>query len=836
MICIAAQTLRGRWVSFLGSLVALVLGVAQLAALGVLLIAALDPPQRPAQRFAYAPAVVVPQDPGWNPSHHDLGTRSPAEAAGLQPALLAKLRDTGPVVVDRSFYAQTTDGPSDGLGHPWSVARLGGYRLTHGHAPESAGQIAVPEGTARLGRAVTVHTVAGPARYTVTGLVTDVPYEHAVFFTDAEAARLCPRINAAAVLGPVDRARHAVSGARAAVLTGADRHNADPSRDREQRALDDTVTLVPVMAAVAGITAVFVVASTFAFAVVQRRRELSLLRAVGATPRQVRRMVRGEALLVGVTGGAFGTVLGMVCAQAVTALLIFLGVTPSWFHVGFSPHWTVLAPLVGAFLTGVTVSVSGSAVAARRAGDIRPIDALREAAADDTGRGSGRRLSGLTGLVAGTGWAVWIAAVDPATVLSPTTYVISLTIPVVAAAVLAPFAVGPLTRALMRPWRNSSGPTAMLVREGAVTALRRTAATAAPIALTVGLAFSLPAATDSIGAARGGLAQNQVAAPYALTGDGTPGVSPAVAEKVARIPGVRVATPLRTTFFTKNDCGSYCGGGMDVNDAVVLQPSALRDVFSLRITAGSLARLDDSAMVVADSWHWDVGSRVTVHLPDGTRAALRVAATYHAVRGGDVAYLPELFAAGAAYARDGLLDAAYVSFAAGTDREQAVAAIGEALRGSGTKLVTRHQLMSSESTYSLRLIKVRQQSTAVIILLFCFVAVLNTLLMATADRRRDVAALRTAGATPRQVLRYFVADALLAVALGLVLALAATAVNLGALWVALLRVFGVGPMRAPLGVVAAIAAIAGLLALIGTVLPVRAALRARTLHLVTARE
>jgi putative ABC transport system permease protein len=69
-------------------------------------------------------------------------------------------------------------------------------------------------------------------------------------------------------------------------------------------------------------------------------------------------------------------------------------------------------------------------------------------------------------------------------------------------------------------------------------------------------------------------------------------------------------------------------------------------------------------------------------------------------------------------------------------------------------------------------------------------------------------------------------------AIALVLALAATAVNLGALQVALLRLFGAGPISAPYAVIAGIAAVSGLLALAGTVLPVGAALRARTVHLV----
>src|SRR5260370_5537819 len=60
------------------------------------------------------------------------------------------------------------------------------------------------------------------------------------------------------------------------------------------------------MAAVSAFVAVFVVASTFGFAVTQRRRELALLRLAGATPAQVRRMLLAEALITGLAAGAAG--------------------------------------------------------------------------------------------------------------------------------------------------------------------------------------------------------------------------------------------------------------------------------------------------------------------------------------------------------------------------------------------------------------------------------------------------------------------------------------------------------------------------------------------------
>lgn len=495
----------------------------------------------------------------------------------------------------------------------------------------------MPSDEGRVGQWLTVLTASGVDRFTVSGTVAPVAFEHAVFFSAAEAATLSPRIDDLVALGPLDAVRSAVAGSRAQVLTGVDRHKADPGSVTDARSLNDTVTLVPVMAGVAGITAVFVVASTFGFAVIQRRREVALLRAVGATPRQVRKMVRAEALSVGAFGSAAGCALGLFGVQWLAGLLISMGIAPSWFTVPISLSSTVLAPLAAAFLAGVGVALAGAVAAARRAGRIRPIDALREAAVDDVGWSMGRRLLGVLGLVGGSAWTIWIGTGDPDSVLSPNAYVMSLTVPVLAAAVLAPFAVGPLTRGLMWPFRRFEGATAMLIRQGALASRRRIASTAAPVLLTVGLAFSLTAATSSLGAARDSGAQNQVAAPYALVPNGTPGISPQVVDRISAIPGLRVAAPLPTTIFTPD------GDRMQQDDALVIDPAALRQTMKLQVVSGSLNDLNPDSMVVADLWGWPVGSEIAVYLPDGQSAMLRVAAVVHTVRGSDVAYLPTRF-------------------------------------------------------------------------------------------------------------------------------------------------------------------------------------------------
>jgi len=810
MMRVAAQTLRARWVSFAGTVVALVLGVAQIAAMGLLLGALADLPDRPPQRLAAAPAVVFSTDAAWNPAHHDPGVRPLAEARGVPADVVERVAATGDVVVDRAFYAQVAGGPADQVGHPWSVARFGGYALVAGRAPTGADEIVVAG--AAVGERVTVLTTGEARPYRVVGVTAPVGYENAVFFADAEAARLSPRIEALVALGPLPAVR-AAAGTSVDVLTGDDRRRVDAGDDRDREALDNTVTLLPVTVSVTGFTAVFVVASTFAFAVVQRRREVALLRTVGATPRQVRRLVCTEALLVGALSAAAGAALGLPGAHLLARWLVDLGISPPWFDVDPSLDPAVLLPLAVAFATGVVVALAGAASASWRAGRVRPLEALRDAVVDRP-MTAGRWLLGVAGLAAGLGMVGHVAFAAPETTLVPDRYVPTLLVPILAVALLAPVAVGPLTRLLTAPFRGTRGAAAMLVRESALAARRRTAATAVPVLLTVGLAVSLLGATDSIDAARDSGLRNQVRTGYVLVPDGTPGVGRAAVERAAAVPGVAVVAPVPTTLYTKDE------DRIQVDDAYVVEPDALARTLDLTVVAGSLDDLRDGTIVVPKSWGHGQGQRIETLLPEGGTATLRVAAVYTALRGQDAAYVTR------SGGYEGLARRAYLSLGPGTDQEAALADVRAAVAGLGVRVRSAGELVATESAAARQLTATRQRSVAVIVVVFCFIAIVNTLVMATADRRRDLAVLRLAGATPRQVLAVFAAESLLVAGIGVILALLASALNLAGLGIALTTLFGTTPVVVPVAVVAAIAATATLLAVAGAVLPAAATLRA----------
>jgi putative ABC transport system permease protein len=140
----------------------------------------------------------------------------------------------------------------------------------------------------------------------------------------------------------------------------------------------DRVELVAVLAAGGGITlaiTIFVVAGTIAFGVERRRRELALLRAVGATPGQVRRLLAGETALIGLVAGAAGSLAATALFAAFSDSLVSVGLAPDGFEV--APHWI---PYAIAVAVGVVVALLATLIAGRRALAVSPGEALVESA------------------------------------------------------------------------------------------------------------------------------------------------------------------------------------------------------------------------------------------------------------------------------------------------------------------------------------------------------------------------------------------------------------------------------------------------------------------------
>jgi putative ABC transport system permease protein len=812
VLSVTLRTLRTRWTTFTGSFVALCLGVALLTVTGLALASTVTAPERAPERFAAAPVVVKGGDTLRVPT--PIGAReSPlAHPRPVPAATVARLRRLGPVVEDRSFPVRAEGGPADLVGHPWSTAAYAPYDLATGRAPRTADEAVVTGDWAHPGQRV--RTGLGTVR--VVGTLTARGFENAVFFTDARAARLQGATAQLVVHADPASVRKAV-GDSARVLTGGARRlaDADPGRDRE--ALTAMNALFGTAGGVTAFVSVFVVASTFAFAVAQRRKEFALLRTAGATPAQIRRSVLAEALAVGVLASAAGCALGARGAPLLAARVVDEGLAPAWFTIG-EHTW----PYHAAFWTGLLVALCGATAASWRAGRTAPTEALREAAVDSGPLTRGRLLCGTALLLTAAVLTTLSLLGDPSDLLHRKTYISRPMLLITATALLAPLVLRPLTR-LLTCLPSAVG---MLVRENTATGVRRTAALAAPVLVTVALAGSLLGATATLRQAKSTEASDRTTAAFVVTPATGAGFDADTLRRLRAVPGARVSPTSSTAVHVLED-----GVALIRSEARAATPGDLAATTRLPLAAGRPGDLDDDSIIVNEEWlRHRVGDRVEVWLGDGTPRTLRVAAVMTTGTGDNGVYVTPRNAPGAT------VDRVDVALEDGAAPATVATALREALDTGGGRVLTREAWLRATHPDTNRTTRLGLFLVLGIALLYTGISVVNTTVMAASDRVRDLAVLRLAGATRWQLLRLTGAEALTAVTAGALLGVLVTCVNLAGLWSALALLSVRPALTLPWEALGTTAGACALLAVAAATVPAALALRRRPADLAGVRE
>ncbi|CCK29471.1 ABC transporter integral membrane protein [Streptomyces davaonensis JCM 4913] len=808
MLTVALHTLRTRWITFTGSFVALSLGVALIAVMGLALASSLQAPERRPERFAAAPVVVQGRDTLRVPTPNGDRTQPLAQPNAVPARTIAALKRLGPVTEDRSFAVRAENGPADLVGHPWPTAAFAPYGPVNGREPRADGEVVVTSGWAVKGDRLRT----GSGTVTVVGVVRGLGFENAVFLTPARAAQLAPVSTQLVVEADAAAVREAVgTDSGAEVLTGADRRFADADPDRDREALTAMNAMFGTAGGVSGFVSVFVVASTFAFAVAQRRREFGLLRTAGATPGQIRRTVLAEALLIGVLASAAGCALGAFTAPYLAAWVVDGGLAPAWFTIG-DHVW----PYLLAFWTGLFVALTGAAAAAWRAGRTGPAQALREASVDQGTMPWTRRLLGTALLATAAVMLLLALATDPSDLLHRKTYVSRPMLLITAFALLAPLLVRPLTRLLTWLPSRLPGACGLLIRENTSTAVRRTAATAAPVLVTVALTGSLPGATATLNEARTTETRHRTIADFVVTPP-PGGYDRPTLERLQKIPNAKVSSTSPSEVHVLEE-----GVALIRSPARVADPKALTATTRLPLTAGRVLDLDDDSIIVNEEWErHTVGQRVTVWLADGTRKSLRIAAVMPVGTGDNGVYVTP---ANAPHARVDRID---VKVTPGTDTAAAARALRAAIEPHGGLLHTRTAWLRATQPPADGTTRLGFLLVLGIALLYTGISLANTLVMATPDRVRDLRALRLAGATTAQVLRLIAAEALTVVAVGALLGLLVAALNLLGMWGALSLLSVHAPIVLPWKALGSATAACAALAVVAAVIPAASALRGR---------
>lgn len=368
----------------------------------------------------------------------------------------------------------------------------------------------------------------------------------------------------------------------------------------------------------------------------------------------MRRLLLTEAAAVGTLASATGCALGHWGAPHLAQLLVDGGAAPSWFTVR-----PVAWPLHAAFWTGPVVALAGVWAASRRAGRTGPAEALREADVDTGVLPPVRRLLGFA-LLAGAVFLMTKSLVtDASGLLKRKTYTTQPMVLITAAALLAPLLVRPLTRLLRLP-----GATGMLVRANTAASLRRTAAVAAPVLITVALAGSVLGSAMTVSQAKAAEAREHTRADLVVTGEDLKGL------EARPVPGAVLSASASTAVFVREEGTALIRSqARAVDDA-----KTLAAVERLPVVAGDLRDLDDRSIVVNEEWErHTVGATARVWLGDGRPVSLRIAAVLAIGTGNNGAYVT------AANAPTAPVDRIDVRLAPGADR----VAVTAALRDTG---------------------------------------------------------------------------------------------------------------------------------------------------------
>lgn len=691
--------------------------------------------------------------------------------------------------------------------------RLRWQKLDSGTWPVQADQIAVGVRTAKthqltLGSTMKVTTGDEQRTLTVTGLIDqnrsvlsdtlDSAYASTQFFDalpyDSPFALLVlakAGTDPATLVAPIAK----VVPAQAEVASTAELAD-DAVRDLV-RGADLFTIMLSVFGAIALLVGSLIIINTFTILIAQRRRQIGLLRAVGAETGQVRRQLLTEALVVGIVGAISGVLVGIGLAaigQVITGSIAY-GVSIPWARVG------------AAALLGVVVTVIAGLVPAARATKIKPLEALRPVADETAQKRTGiiRVIIASTLLIMGSALVVGALATDLAPLIMAIAGSAVLAVGILA---LAPIFL-PGVLKLFGAISSRCGTTARIAAANTIRNPGRAAATCTALMLGVGLIVTLQVGAGSVRSTMNSALSSEFPVDVTITNPDGP-LSPAVLESVRGVDQIAAVTAVRGIMINNGDM-TLAVSGLDADAGSVIR----KGFEALKPGTALVHRYTLEALSLSS------GDKLTLkygsHKVDVTVLRSDVASEM-----GQIVVLQSTLAV---LAPNAPVNAVW---AAATDRNAAGAAMSEILKVTGKQenLVIGGSLQNAAQYQSVLdiLLNIATGLLGVAVLI-ALIGVSNTLGLSVIERSRESALLRALGLQRRQLRLMLVIEAILLALVGAFVGIIA-GIGFGVIGTAaIIAETGLGKLEISVSVAqtAAVVAIAVIAGAIASILPGRRA-------------
>jgi putative ABC transport system permease protein len=593
---------------------------------------------------------------------------------------------------------------------------------------------------------------------------------------------------------------------------------ADEQSQQLQEGLSFFRTFLLVFAAIALFVGAFLIFNTFSIIVAQRTRELGLLRAVGASRRQVLTSVIVEALVVGLLASVLGILAGLGIAVGLQGLLNAFGIDlPST-----SPQLQTRT-IVVALVVGTLVTLAASVTPARRAAKVAPVQALRESQETGAGGSLRRRLvAGLIVTAVGVGALTYGLFGGPSNAAALIGFGAAVTF--IGVAILSPLAARPLAGLIGWPIRGM-GIQGKLGRENAMRNPRRTASTASALMIGLGLVAMVAILGASLKASFNVIIQKTLKADYVLSTSSFALFSPDVASEVAKTPGVAEIAEFRQGGFHVEGKTDYISG---------VTASTIDDLTTLDMTSGSVDSLAEGDILVFDDTAkdhgWSVGDTVPAAFATTGRVDLTIGGTYSedTMVGSYVVSLETY----ERYFTEQLDQFVMASVEPGASTTEVKHGIEQATERFGDIQVLDQAAFRDKYAGQVdQLLGLVTALLAMAILIALF-GIVNTLGLSIFERTRELGLLRAVGMGRRQVKRMIRWESVIIAIMGAVLGLAIGALFGWALQQSLVSE-GVTQLRIPIGQLVVYLVFAGFVGVIAAIWPARRAAKLNVLEAIS---